>query len=419
MKKQQPSSASGHVLAVVVSIIAIVTLMALSLLSMGLNSRTMAIRTTEKIKARCAADAGLTKALFEMNEKLKVKPWDDSTLPYAVDESLPNFDAVFSYKTASIASYKFSGGTSFKIAGSGSNNYIIESIGKAGPAVKRVYVNIGLQGLFEHAILTKESTVLKSDTLVDGYNSKDPTETDVELKIGTLSTSLDQIILNSGVKVDGDVVVGVDGDVNTVVKDLGAATGSRYSMTEEPSMPDVSTPVLPEMGMDITVAGGTLSIGPADSGKYTGIDVMKKGILEISGGEVALHITGDIELDQDCELIVKKGTSVKIYMEGNVVCRNNSSISNEGFPDPELLQLFAVGAGEVTFDLKAKSDWCGVVYAPHAQIVLNAKGNCYGAVIGKAFEYKSGGNFYYDVALRDVEADDDNVRFVVKRWLER
>ena len=56
MYKQQ-SRESGHVLALVAGIVVIVTLMALSLLSLGLNSRTLAVRTTQKIQARCAAAA--------------------------------------------------------------------------------------------------------------------------------------------------------------------------------------------------------------------------------------------------------------------------------------------------------------------------------------------------------------------------
>lgn len=48
--------------------------MSVGLLSLGLNSRIYSMRTASDIAARCAADAGLTMAVFEMNEKLKVKP---------------------------------------------------------------------------------------------------------------------------------------------------------------------------------------------------------------------------------------------------------------------------------------------------------------------------------------------------------
>ncbi|MFC1782928.1 hypothetical protein ACFL02_05015 [Planctomycetota bacterium] len=403
MNQRKRFRVSGHILALVVSIVVIVTLMALSMLSLGLNSRTLAVRTTQKIQARCAADAGLTKALYEMNEQLKVKPWDDSSLPYSTDETLPNFDGVFSYKVA-------------KEAG---NSYIVTSVGTAGIIEKEIYSTIGFQGLFDHAILTKGQMTLKSNTLIDGYNSTDPGDTDVEVKIGTISISGDQIILNSSVVVDGDVVVGVDGDINTVIKDLGATTGDQYSMLEVPPLPFVTPPVLPDAGMDITVKGGTTTIGPADSGEYTGIDISQKGTLEISGGDVKLYITGDIDLGQGCEFIVESGASLELYVDGDIECKNDSTLGGESFSDPKAFQLYATGAGSQAFDIKAKSDWCGVIYAPNADIILYAKGNCYGSVVSGSFEYKSDGNFYYDEALRNVSANDDYVRFVVKRWSER
>ena len=394
---------SGHILALVAGIVVIVTLMALSLLSLGLNSRTLAVRTTQKIQARCAADAGLTKALFLMNEKLKVKPWDDSSLPYSTDETLPNFDGVFSYKVAKEAA----------------NSYIITSVGTAGIIEKEIYSTIGFQGLFDHAILTKGQMTLKSNTLIDGYNSTDPGDTDVEVKIGTISVLGDQVILNSSVVVDGDVVVGVDGDVDTVIKDLGATTDGMYSMLEEPPFPLVVLPILPDMGTDIEVDGGTFILGPADSGEYTDIAIKGKGTLQISGGDVELYITGDIDLGQGCDMIVTAGASLELYIDGDIECKNDSTLGGESFSDPKAFQLFPTGAGVQNFHIKAKSDWCGVIYAPNADIILYAKGNCYGSVVSGSFEYKSDGNFYYDEALRDVTANDDYVRFVVKRWSER
>jgi len=74
-----------HSLAVVA--ILILLAMGTGLLRLGLSSRVFSIRKTSDIMARCAADAGLTMALFRMNEKKQqVGLWDGSTLPQAIDE---------------------------------------------------------------------------------------------------------------------------------------------------------------------------------------------------------------------------------------------------------------------------------------------------------------------------------------------
>ena len=96
MKKLQLKN-NGSALPLAIVAVAILLVLGSTLLSMGLSSRIYSLRTATDITARCAADAGLTRALYEMNQKLKVKPWDDSTLPLEKQISLTNCDANYSY----------------------------------------------------------------------------------------------------------------------------------------------------------------------------------------------------------------------------------------------------------------------------------------------------------------------------------
>ena len=394
--------------AIPLALVAIIILLAMGagLLNLGLNGRIYSIRTSSNITARCAADIGLTVALFEMNEKLKTKPWSDSVLPTATNQLLPNCDATFDYKVEPSV-----------------NGYIVESIGRCSQAEKRVYAILELQGLFEHAILTKETLTLKSGTLVDGYNSLDPLDTDTDVDIGTQSTTDSSIILNSGVTVQGDVVVGTGGNPDTVIKDLGATTGDKYAATEEDPLPQITAPsTLFNMGKSISAHGETITIIPADNGTYTKI-VLKQtvtpGILEISGGDVVLHITGDIDLGQSCEIIVKDGSTLTLYADADIHCGNESGITTEcPAKEAATLQLYATGEGTQYFDIKAKSEWTGTIYAPNADVDLYANGDAYGSIVAHDFEFKAGGNYYYDEALRQVDVDDEGVRFVIKRWHE-
>jgi len=106
MKKLLQSKKRGSALPLAVVAVLILLAMGTGLLSLGLQSRIISIRTTSDIAARSAADAGLIKALFEMNEKLKVEPWNGSSLPLGTNISLPNCDAVFSYTVTAWNKYK-------------------------------------------------------------------------------------------------------------------------------------------------------------------------------------------------------------------------------------------------------------------------------------------------------------------------
>ena len=406
MKKLLQLKKRGSAIPLAVVVVLVLLAMGTGLLRLGLSSRIFSTRSASAIEARSAADTGLTMALYQMNEKLKVKPWSASSMPKATDINLLYCDASYSYS----------------VTGNLANGFIMQSVGTADQAQRTVYATLGLRGLFEHAILTKGSLVLKSDTVVDGYNSGDPLETDFNVDIGTQSTADSMIVLNNGVNVKGDVLVGIGGDPDTVIKDLGATTGDQLGGTEKDPLPVITPPTLPDTGLDITAKSEIKTITPTGNGQYGSITLAssnKAGILEIDGGDVVLYITGNINLGNSCEIIVKDKSSLTIYLDGDIVSGNGSSIGTENpSKDALTIQLYGTGEGEQNFDIKAKNEWTGVIYAPNANIDLYANGDVYGAIVSNSFEFKSGGNYYYDEALRTVSLEDEGVRFVVERWYE-
>ncbi len=408
IKKAMRSKRRGAALVLVTIAAVLLTLVGVGLLQVGLSNRLYAIASVHKIKACSAADAGLTIAISEMNDMLLAKSWNDSTLPEATNVSLPYCDAVCSYA----------------VIGDLGGGYSIKSTGEFGRAQRTVSTTIELKGLFDNAILTKANLILKSNTAIDAYNSQNPLDKSTDADIATQSTEDSSITLNSGVDVNGDVRVGLGGNPETAIKDLGATIeGSKYGATTKTPLDQMTAPAdLFYMGTAIDAKGSTVTIGPADSGTYTGISLKstgQPGVIEIDGGDVELHITGAIEVGQSCEIIVKDGSSLTLYADGDIHCRESSGITVESpTKESETLKLYATGEGTQSFDIKAKSEWVGVVYAPNTDVDLYANGDVYGAVVANNFEFKAGGNYHYDKALKNVSVEDEGVRFVIKRWNE-
>jgi len=408
MKKVMRSKRRGAALVLVTIAAVLLTLIGVGLLQVGLSNRLYAIASVHKIKACSAADAGLMIAISKMNEMLLTQSWSEDALPEATEFSLPYCDGVCSY---SVTSYL-------------SGVYTITSTGENGNAQKTVNTTVVLKGLFDNAILTKAGLILKSGTLIDGYNSQNPLDTSTDADIATQNTADSSITLNSGVEVYGDVRVGLGGNPDTAIKDLGATIdGAKYGATTKEPFPAITIPTdLFYMGTDIGAQGSTVTIGPADSGTYTGITLKSTGVpgvLQVDGGDVELHITGAIELGQSCEIVVKEGSSLTLYVDGDIHCRESSGITVESpAKESETLKLYATGEDTQYFDIKAKSEWVGVVYAPNADVDLYAGGDVYGAIVADNFEFKAGGNYHYDRALKEVSIEDEGVRFVIDRWNE-
>jgi hypothetical protein len=376
-----------------------------ALLTLGVQSRINSTRDAQQITARCAADSGLAKALWDINQKLKVKPFDISSLSQTTIQSLPNCDSVFSYS----------------ITSDYGSSYTVTSVGSCGSITAKVYAVVGLQGLFNMAILAKERLSHSPNTSVDGYNSADPLDTEFDVDIGTTSILNDQIILGSGTVINGDVFVGVGGNPKTVIGAGGTVTGQKYAMTLEPYLPVINPPSLTAQGTDLSAKGTTVILNPAESGTYTKIDLSNgernPGILEIQGGNVVLHITGNIDMGNSCEIIVRPGSSLTLYVDGDIYTDNSSGINNQA-GNVDDFTLYGNSTSSQIFSLKAKSMVFGTVYAPNADITLYPNLEMYGAIVGKNVAFKSGSAFYYDEAVRNVTADDEGVRFVVQRWHE-
>ena len=406
MKKLLKSKRRGSAIPLAVVAILILLAMGVGLLSLGFNGRLFSTRTASDIAARCAADAGLTMALFEMNQKLQDKSFNEGILPYATDVKLPYSDQVYSYKVVK----NFAG------------EYTIRSFGQSGQAGRAIWASIGLKGAFDHAILTKGNLRLKSGTIIDGYNSADLSDTDVDVSIGSQGTSDGSVTLNNGVVVNGDVFAG-GGDLDAAIKDLGSKiTGGKY-VSAPIDLPEVTAPALPVKGTALGAKGSVLSITEADNGVYTAIKLSstgKPGVLEVSSGDVVLHVTGNIDLGNSCEIVVKGDATLTIYVDGNIVSGLGSGINTEAPPEQAAtFQLYATGEGPQDFDIKAKNKFTGVIYAPNADVDLYANGDAYGSVVADSFEFKSGGNFHYDEALsKKNTVDDEAVQFVVTRWYE-
>lgn len=424
------SSKRGSILALMVIVIVLLSVAGIGMLRCGLQARLYAARTSNEIAAQTAADAGLIRAVWVLNQDVQAD-YSTNELPRQMDQSLANSGATFSYEVAipsgNTIEFTEVGGSEevvdpFNAKFPYTIRYAIKSVGKSGNAEKVLYATVRLRGLFDSAILSKGEILLAPNTLITGYNSADPTDTDIDVKIVTLSTGAGQISLSPGTVVEADVFVGVGGDPDGVIRAGGTITGQTFALTEPIQFPVITVPELPDFGGTVISAKGTtVTRRPGDSGTYSEINLSSQagipGVLEIDGGDVVLRLTGNINLGNDTEIIVKDGSSLALYIDGDMAAKNSAGFVNENSP-VSALRIFATGEGDQSFELKAKSETFGVVYAPDADVELYPKNELCGAIVAKSISVKSKGIFKHDKALRDVRPDDEGVRFVIEKWWE-
>jgi hypothetical protein len=394
VKKLLQSKRHGSAVLLVVVAVIILLAMGIGLLDLGMKGRIYSIRTSSDIAARCAADAGLTMALYEMNEKLKIKPWNDSSLPEATHQSLPYCDAVYSYT----------------VSGNSSDGYTIESVGTSGSAERKVICIMEPQGPFEFAVFADEGAELKNSSLVDWFNFDSDDE---NLKVGTNSIASGAFVLKNSSTVNGDVVVGAGGNPGTVIDNYGNITGDTRAMTEKNMLPSIFVPEwldsLPSSG---TIKNDTTLV---TSAKYSSIDLKNNKTLLIDG-DVTLYVAGEIILGNSAELQIDNDGSLILYLGGNYEGKNSSTINNLT-QDAQKLKIFCLDTCE-SMVFKNSTDLYGAIYAPNADIVLDNSANLYGAFVGKSIDLRNSAALNYDASLRDASVNDEAVHFIVTKWQE-
>ncbi|MHC4467351.1 MAG: hypothetical protein ACYSYW_12460 [Planctomycetota bacterium] len=147
----------GFALPLVASLVIILVLMGASMLSLGQHARIRSIRATNDIGARAAADAGLVKAVFLMNNKAADEDtWNNKELPSMEEElSLPSSNETYN----------------FDIDGNPAKGFTITSTGFSGLAERKVFATTRMLSIFDYAIAVKKNLVLYPNTEVNGYNS--------------------------------------------------------------------------------------------------------------------------------------------------------------------------------------------------------------------------------------------------------
>jgi len=390
---------NGSAIVLAMFTVLILFIMGVALLRIGLTSRIYAIRNAEQMRAKVAADAGLTKALYEMNKKLLSKPWDGSTLPSASDVQLEDSPDFYSYTVTKDAS----------------GVYFIESIGDAGPSQRTVRTSLRLSGPFDFALFADDAITLYNSATIDQYNNGPE---DGSLQVGTNNTTKREVAIKNDAVINGDVLVGPGGDPAVVIENKGTITGDTGSLAEENELTDVTVPAalvaLPSSG---TISGNTTL--PAGSYKYSSIDLDKdKGTPEVLtiNGHVTLYVTKIVGLKNSAEIKINPSCSLVMYIGINLDGGNSSSFNNTTCI-PKNLQIYGLNScTSVVF--KNGSALYGTIYAPNANVTFNNSAAAYGAVVANSFEQKNSAPFHYDTNLKDVTVNDDLVKFVYNKWNE-
>ncbi len=219
-------------------------------------------------------------------------------------------------------------------------------------------------------------------------------------KLLTNSTSSNAVTLDTWwtVTFQGDIVVGPGANPTSVVSGEQLVTGTLSAASAATVFPSITAPT------GLTSHGSlTSSTTISQDGQYSSINLYGSwDVLTISGGGTrTLYITGDVYLDNYAQICVAAGTSLKLYVHGNITFDHTSEVTSND-ADPRDVVVFGLPTC-TSVTVQNSAAFHGGIYAPQATAALSSGGKIYGALACKVLnpmEWQS--KLYYDDKLQSI-----------------
>lgn len=283
---------------------------------------------------------------------------------------------------------------------------------------KQLRIDLSSGGLFMNGLTARDSVEMNgNNVMVDSYSScegqpYDPsTNRNDRGSVASASVEVAAVDLQNA-DVFGYVAtgggapsVGRNGSVtgfdtpSGVKVDLSRVTTDFYAEFEQVQVPSMSSPIT------------TL---PSD-GKLT-MPEYRLSSLSLSGhqaieviGDVILVIDDDIAISGHGEIFVPEGSSLTIYVGGDVDITGNGVVNEGvgGVVNPANLLMYGTAseADGQTINLGGSEIMYGAVYAPFADVSMSGASDMYGSVVANTITINGNFDFHYDECLQELGGD--------------
>ena len=296
-------------------------------------------------------------------------------------------------------------------------------------AHKQLRIDLSRRGVFANGLTSRDGVQMNGNKIaVDSYSSDNGpyhavTNRNDRGSVASVSMAVASVDLQNAdvlgyVATGGGMPqVGKNGSVKGFDTPGGVKVDPlRVSTDFYAEFPPVEAPSL--SAPTTTVPGGSYTMGSlftASEYALADLDVKSTDTVSIEG-DVTLVLTGTLNVKG--EVLITPGSSLTVYVEGDVDIGGNGLVNGTNIP-ANLVLFSTAGEGDgQTIKLSGNGALAGAVYAPFADVEMKgsgANGTMFGAVVANNILLTGNFEFHYDEALDDY---GNNGRFRMDAWRE-
>ncbi len=271
-------------------------------------------------------------------------------------------------------------------------------LGEISRSVRMEYIiEAGSASIFDFALFARDEVSLNNSVKVEAYNFLSGDTRPAQ--VGTNSTAFHGVTLDNSITVEGDILVGPDGDPEDVIYMNNSidVTGETGNLEASWDMPDVTVPAAAIEGVSFGNITGDATINTSGTVDSINLDDATLSI----GADVTLYVTGDVVIGNSAnlEILDSPGASLKLYVAGDLSVVNSGRLNNFT-EEPRNLQIYGLPDCEMIHFINS-ADFYGTIYAPDTDLHLDNSVKFYGAAVGNTVLLDNSIEFYYDASLRN------------------
>jgi hypothetical protein len=402
---------SGSVLALVIILGAVLVLVTMSSLRLTLFANRTVGRSHRHHLALAVAEAGLERAIHEMNQgSVSGSNWSRTeTVTSETGVALGQFIVTIAAADTTTPEFESTG--------------YIPTVG-ASLVSRRVRIggqtNLG-PSFFDWAIYSYEDLKFSSDYFIDSYNSEDGPypgkgNANSNANLGALGDGE----LGGNIQVYGSIELGGSITSNTPTVNGDNAEGNPNELivgsdpTNPPSFPDSEMAAAQASNDNSSI---TIIDDSGDSDSFSGGTV-----LYIESNSTAIFPPGDyyfteVEIGSNVEIRVDPEGEVRFYYENNDgdYFKIGSDLQlNVNTADPKNFLIFTDTPGKL--EIASYATIYAALFAPYSYLIVQSDYEWYGAVVGGFVEMQSSEDFHYDESLGNPTGSSGGV--LVTSWVE-
>jgi hypothetical protein len=336
--------------------------------------------------------------------------WTPSTKLYTLQRNVPNgyYKVWVTNVDSSTVWIKSMGNFYF-------TNKTVQSIQRS------VLASAAISGVYQGALMTKQTINLSGSATIDSYNSTDPLHSSNGVYVASMRSANANVmsmastansIRMSGGNIYGHVYYAAGGSINqsgsatigdTSFAGPGIQSGwsagtANVTIPDAPALPSVAWQPMPApVGINYTITGsgpGTITYVqiPSGFGNLSG-----SATITITNGPVYLDIEGNFQMSGSSALIVSPGASLKAWINENSFQVSGSGVVNGTGSSTNV--TFYGTPNCTTIQYSGSSAFIGSLNAPYANVQWSGSAAIYGAVVANSFDDSGGSALHFDEAL--------------------